>query len=318
MANAPLVLETALLLLLAYLAGCLAGHLLRRLATRRRRHSEASAPLAVAASATAALAPLVVAPTIHPLPVPARPTSRRTAAQRLAAAADDGPVEASMASPAAAPAIAPEIQGNAAVTTSGAPAGDMPSPTPAAAADDSEAAAMRAVEGAWHPAPMPPGAGWRAELPEGIELDDRQRQAVPEAAAASPADITAALASVHSAVAAAEAAASAALASAAADAPRPAAVQRIPFGRPPMLDAPRAGGPDVLRRITGITPQLETALNDLGIFHFDQIAAWDRKAEIWVDQHLALRGRAGCAAWVAQARQLAGNGRQAVGARRRR
>jgi NADH-quinone oxidoreductase subunit E len=71
------------------------------------------------------------------------------------------------------------------------------------------------------------------------------------------------------------------------------------------LDAPRDGRKDELRQIKGISPQTEAALNHLGIFHFDQIADWDKKAVVWIDNHLALKGRPGREKWIEQARDLA-------------
>ena len=78
-----------------------------------------------------------------------------------------------------------------------------------------------------------------------------------------------------------------------------------PFGRPAGLAAPRDGRKDDLLQIRGLTPQSEAALNAIGIFHFDQIAAWDKKATLWVDTHLALRGSLARDKWVEQARDLA-------------
>ena len=77
--------------------------------------------------------------------------------------------------------------------------------------------------------------------------------------------------------------------------------------RPTALDAPRAGGADDLKRIRGIGPKLERTCNELGFWHFDQIAAWTEAEVAWVDENLrGFRGRVSRDAWVAQARALAG------------
>jgi predicted flap endonuclease-1-like 5' DNA nuclease len=76
------------------------------------------------------------------------------------------------------------------------------------------------------------------------------------------------------------------------------------FGRPEALPEPLGGGPDNLKQIKGITPALEASLHGLGIFHFDQIAGWDQKAVVWVDNHLSLRGRIGSEKWIERAREL--------------
>jgi NADH-quinone oxidoreductase subunit E len=78
-----------------------------------------------------------------------------------------------------------------------------------------------------------------------------------------------------------------------------------PFGRPAGLAGPRDGRKDDLLQIRGLTPQSEAALNAIGIFHFDQIAAWDKKAALWIDNHLALKGSLARDKWVEQARELA-------------
>ncbi|MEM6383685.1 MAG: hypothetical protein AAF739_13495 [Pseudomonadota bacterium] len=75
--------------------------------------------------------------------------------------------------------------------------------------------------------------------------------------------------------------------------------------RPSGLDAPRSGGADDLKRISGVGPKLETVLNDLGIYHFDQIASW-KKAEIaWVDDYLRFKGRIERDGWIKQAKAFA-------------
>lgn len=74
--------------------------------------------------------------------------------------------------------------------------------------------------------------------------------------------------------------------------------------KPPVIAAPRAGGKDDLKRVKGIGPTIETKLNALGIFHYDQIAAWDRNAVNWVDENLSFRGRIDREKWIEQAGKL--------------
>lgn len=78
------------------------------------------------------------------------------------------------------------------------------------------------------------------------------------------------------------------------------------IGRPPALAAALNGTADDLRRIKGIGPRLESSLNALGIFHFDQIARWNEMNLVWIDAQPHLRGRAIRDAWVAQAAALCG------------
>ena len=76
--------------------------------------------------------------------------------------------------------------------------------------------------------------------------------------------------------------------------------------KPAFLDAARAGGPDDLKRIKGVGPKLEKTLHGMGIYHFDQIAAWGPKELGWVDDNLeGFKGRASRDNWVEQARTLA-------------
>ena len=74
--------------------------------------------------------------------------------------------------------------------------------------------------------------------------------------------------------------------------------------RPLGLDAARAGKPDDLTRITGVGPGNSQRLNGLGIYHFDQIAAWSRDEITWVGTYLAFPGRIDRENWVGQAKAL--------------
>ncbi len=85
--------------------------------------------------------------------------------------------------------------------------------------------------------------------------------------------------------------------------------------RPAGLPAARDGAPDDLRMIAGINPRIESTLNSLGVYHFDQIAAWTPANIDWLERYLAFKGRIGREDWVAQARALAA-GEEAAGKRR--
>ena len=74
--------------------------------------------------------------------------------------------------------------------------------------------------------------------------------------------------------------------------------------RPPALTAPRGGRADNLKQIKGIGPKIEASLNALGVYHFDQIAAWTKANIDWVDGHLAFKGRIRRERWVEQAVEL--------------
>ncbi len=79
----------------------------------------------------------------------------------------------------------------------------------------------------------------------------------------------------------------------------------IPGERPAMLSAPEAGIPDDLKEISGIGLKIEDALNELGIFHFEQIAQWTEKNIEWIENFLSFKGRVNRENWVGQAKILA-------------
>jgi predicted flap endonuclease-1-like 5' DNA nuclease len=90
----------------------------------------------------------------------------------------------------------------------------------------------------------------------------------------------------------------------------------VPAGseeRPSALPAAAGGASDDFTLIDGVGPMLQTTLNALGIYHFEQIANWTPANIAWVDQYLRLRGRISREEWVEQASDLA---REGPGARR--
>lgn len=78
--------------------------------------------------------------------------------------------------------------------------------------------------------------------------------------------------------------------------------------KPPVLASARNGAPDDLTLIEGVSLLQQTTLYSLGIFHFDQIAAWTDEHVAWVDQYLRLQGRIGDEEWLEQAADLARDG----------
>ncbi|GGH57104.1 NADH-quinone oxidoreductase subunit NuoE [Frigidibacter albus] len=89
-------------------------------------------------------------------------------------------------------------------------------------------------------------------------------------------------------------------------------VADLPAGKPPGLPEARGGVPDHLRLIEGIGPKVERVLHGLGVFHFDQIAAWTPEDVAWVDANLPhFPGRASRERWVSQARIICEEGREA-------
>lgn len=78
--------------------------------------------------------------------------------------------------------------------------------------------------------------------------------------------------------------------------------------KPPVLPAARNGAPDDFTLIEGVSLQQQSTLYSLGVFHFDQIAAWTPEHVAWVDNYLRLRGRIGDEEWIEQAAELASEG----------
>ncbi len=69
------------------------------------------------------------------------------------------------------------------------------------------------------------------------------------------------------------------------------------------IDEPR-GDADDLKRITGINGKLEQRLNDVGVFHFWQIADLDADNMQLLDRTLRLKGQIDRDKWVDQAKKL--------------
>jgi NADH-quinone oxidoreductase subunit E len=79
--------------------------------------------------------------------------------------------------------------------------------------------------------------------------------------------------------------------------------------KPQMMDAPREGGADDLKMIKGVGPKLEALLHSMGVYHFDQVAAWSAAELAWVDANLeGFKGRASRDDWAGQAKALASGG----------
>ena len=75
--------------------------------------------------------------------------------------------------------------------------------------------------------------------------------------------------------------------------------------KPHVLKRPRKGGADQLQRVLGVGPRLEELLNELGVFHYDQIADWDDDNLAWINQYLRFKGRIERESWIEQAAALA-------------
>lgn len=346
MLNAAHVLETALLILAAFLVGATVGTL-ARLALRRPRRTPVVVVLPEAATVPeppAAEAPaLVIAPTIEPLPKPAAP---------VVPADVPAPDFAELITPATAPEtarprpapVAPVAMGAAMAparvagqTTSGklvpAPIHDEPKPAIAASGQPtaevipfpSSRASTDKVEAAIVDEPAAPPVA-AAELESAAAPEPAQpiepiaapepvveqpvvaapEQVEPASGKPAEADETAAMRAIEGnwSPRRRQPAKRAEPATAAAAAPLPPPPVELP-GKPVGLEAPRAGGKDDLTHVIGVLPIIETALNSIGVYHFDQLAGFTDENVGWLEAHLGIEGRIGREHWREQARELA-------------
>ena len=72
-----------------------------------------------------------------------------------------------------------------------------------------------------------------------------------------------------------------------------------------LLDAPRDGAADDLKKLSGVGPKLESVLNQNGVYHFDQIAGWGDDEVAYMDDKLSFKGRIARDNWIDQAATFA-------------
>ena len=77
---------------------------------------------------------------------------------------------------------------------------------------------------------------------------------------------------------------------------------------PRRLSKPRVAGADDLTVISGIGPKIHGQLNEMGVFHYDQIADWKKAECDYVNAGLRFKGRIEREEWVKQAKQLISDG----------
>lgn len=75
--------------------------------------------------------------------------------------------------------------------------------------------------------------------------------------------------------------------------------------KPQFLSAPQ-GEPDDLKKIKGVGPVLENKLNDMGIYHFHQVAAFTDDDIARIDAFLNFKGRITRDGWIDQAKEFMG------------
>jgi NADH-quinone oxidoreductase subunit E len=76
-------------------------------------------------------------------------------------------------------------------------------------------------------------------------------------------------------------------------------------GAPELFSAPKGKADDLLV-IKGIGPKLARTLNDLGVWHYRQIAGWTPGEVAWINRSIGFGGRVQREDWQAQATKLSG------------
>jgi len=74
--------------------------------------------------------------------------------------------------------------------------------------------------------------------------------------------------------------------------------------RPELLDAPIRGKPDNLTVINGVGKAVEGMLQQLGVFHYAQIAQWSTDEAAWIERRIGFAGRVSREGWIVQAGKL--------------
>ncbi|SFT42076.1 ABC-type branched-chain amino acid transport system, ATPase component [Mesorhizobium sp. YR577] len=237
--------------------------------------SKASQVDARAARAASAPAALAAVPAAAPKAAPAKPAAKKPAAK---------PVEAKPAYTA----VKAKPEAKAATPKAAAVSGAAAKPAKPTASTKPVAAAKPATTAKAPPKPAAASAG------KASAKSDAPAKAAPKPAAKAVAP-TKAVASKP--VKAAPKPASAKPAAKAPAAPKAAGVSN-------RLAAPRGNRADNLTRIKGIGLVNEKKLNEHGIFHFDQIAAWKKADVVAAEAYLAFDGRIAREEWVKQAALL--------------
>ena len=218
----------------------------------------------------AAAAPVTETPAVSAVSLPVAQAEARLADPVVSAPAPAAPAPA-------APAATPAEPTTPAMVAAAAPASAFVAVTPEAV--------------------VPPPAPKAAAKPKAV--------AKPKAAVAAPAPKVEAKAKAK--------AKAAPKAKAASDVAAPEAPAKAPRAKkadgPVRLKAARKGVADDLKEIEGIGPALEKLCNEMGFFHFDQIAGWSDADVAWVDQNMkTFKGRIVRDKWVAQAKLIVTEG----------
>ncbi len=295
-----LILQTLLLVAIAYILGCILGCLFHQWFGTAPKAAAAAAPVAATAIAASA-APRTVTPPPPPPPPPApKPAAVSAPAPVPMAAPVVQPAPAPAPVPAPKPAQAPKAKAAPARKKASAP---KPAPKPAVRDDlkrirgigrqnEARLNAMGVTAfaqiAAWSRKDQSE-MGERLAFPGRIEREEWVKQAAVLARGSETA--------FSKRVAKGEIASS---------------VGKGSVGdlgkKPPTIARARGGKGDNLTLIDGVGNAIEKKLFAMGIHHFDQIAAWTSEHETWVGNELGFPGRPQRENWVKEASILAAGG----------
>ncbi len=76
------------------------------------------------------------------------------------------------------------------------------------------------------------------------------------------------------------------------------------IGSKPTLFTEAPSEKDDMKKISGVGPKLEEAMNKLGVYQFSQVASWTNDEIMWVDDSLSVKGRIERDDWVGQVSEL--------------
>lgn len=81
---------------------------------------------------------------------------------------------------------------------------------------------------------------------------------------------------------------------------------QTPGKKPELLSKPKQGKADDLTLIWGVAEKLQGQLNDMGIWHFEQIAKWTPDEVEWFEASMkGFKGRVERDKWIEQCKKLA-------------
>ncbi len=83
--------------------------------------------------------------------------------------------------------------------------------------------------------------------------------------------------------------------------------------KPRTLKSARNRKADALTSVAGIGKAIEDKLNSIGVFHFSQLASWSQEEAVWIGNEIGFPGRVERENWIKQASNLRATDEKATG-----